>query len=282
VCAGSVSCLLVTQLARARRRTLSILVPAYQEERTIVEVLRRVLAADTGRHGFDKEVIVCDDGSTDRTAELVAAIAARDARVRLIRHAHNQGKGASIRSSLRIATGDVCLVQDADLEYDIADYPAILRAVAGGARVVFGSRFMTRRVPEGMRAANWLANKILTLTANLLYGVRITDEATCFKIVETALLRSLELECDSFDFCPEVTAKIGLRGVPIVEVPVAYRARRHEDGKKIRWTHAVEAMWALLKYRLPRPRVSAPRIPLLLESTALSAASPSRPPPPAP
>ncbi len=262
------------------RRTLSILVPAYQEERTIVEVLRRVLAADTERHGFDKQIIVCDDGSTDRTAELVAGVAAGDARVHLIRHAHNQGKGAAIRSSLRIATGDVCLVQDADLEYDVADYPAILQAVAGGARVVFGSRFMSRRIPHGMRAANWLANKILTMTANLLYGVRITDEATCFKIVETALLRTLELECDSFDFCPEVTAKIGLRGVPIVEVPVAYRARRHAEGKKIRWTHAVEAMWALIKYRLPRTSIRAPRVPLLLDSPTLSAAIPSQPPPP--
>jgi dolichol-phosphate mannosyltransferase len=124
---------------------------------------------------------------------------------------------------------------------------------------VFGSRFLTRRVPEGMRVANWLANKILTLTANVLYGVRITDEATCFKVIETDLLRELDLECDSFDFCPEVTAKVGLRRISIVEVPVAYRARSHEEGKKIRWTHAVQAMWTLLKYRLPLPGLAATR-----------------------
>jgi glycosyltransferase involved in cell wall biosynthesis len=231
---------------------LSVLIPAYQEEGSIAEVLRRVCAIDTESFGFEKEIIVCDDGSADRTAALVEQAAAGDARIRLVRHPQNRGKGAAIRSALEHAQGDYCLIQDADLEYEVSDYPAILTPLHDGADVVYGSRFLSRRHPEGMRLPNLLANRILTLTANLLFGLSITDEATCFKAFRTDLLRSLELACSGFEFCPEVTAKLGNRRVHIVEVPISYSARDVAAGKKVRWTDGVEAMWVLIKHRVAR------------------------------
>ncbi|ACY16187.1 glycosyltransferase family 2 protein [Haliangium ochraceum] len=231
---------------------LSVLIPAYQEEESIAEVLRRVLAIDTAALGFDKQVIVCDDGSRDRTAEIVAEIAAADPRVRLVRHPENRGKGAAIRSALAEAQGDYSLIQDADLEYEVSDYPAILRPLGDGADVVYGSRFLTRSRPTGMRLPNFVANRILTTTANLLFGLSITDEATCFKAFRTELLRDLALACEGFEFCPEVTAKLGNRNIDIVEVPIAYTARDVAAGKKVRWTDGFEAMWVLVKHRIKR------------------------------
>ncbi len=231
---------------------LSILIPAYQEEQSIGEVLRRVRSVDTESLGWDKEIIVCDDGSDDGTAAEVEKACAEDDRVILVRHDENRGKGAAIRTALESATGDYTLIQDADLEYEVTDYPPMLEAVNAGAEVVYGSRFLDKARPDGMRLANFVANRILTTTANALFGVNITDEATCFKIFRTELLRSLELECEGFEFCPEVTAKVGKAGVPIVEVPIAYTARDHAEGKKVRWTDGFEAMWVLVKYRLRR------------------------------
>ena len=233
---------------------LSILIPAYQEEATISEILRRVAAVDTERLGFRKEIIVCDDGSRDRTSHLVEIEAARDPQIRLVRHERNQGKGMAIRTALAEAKGDYVLIQDADLEYDVGDYPALLEQVNKGAEVVYGSRFMTKARPDGMKTANFIANRMLTITANLLYGMKITDEATCFKVFRTDILRSLELECEGFEFCPEVTAKLGRRKIEIVEVPISYTARAIEEGKKVRWTDGVEAMWVLVKHRIRKDK----------------------------
>lgn len=229
---------------------LSIVVPVFQEERTIREVLERVSSVETESLGFTKEIVVCDDGSRDGTAREIEAVARQHPEIRLVQHAQNRGKGAAIRTALEHVTGDVVLIQDADLEYEVDDYPAILRAIADGADAVYGSRFLTRSWPTGMAAANFVANKLLTTAANLLYGHHITDEATCFKAIKTDVLRSLDLECERFEFCPEVTAKLGKRHVKIVEVPIAYRARDAESGKKIRWTDGLEAMWVLLKHRI--------------------------------
>lgn len=228
---------------------LSILIPAYGEERTIGQVLRQVALVDTESLGFEKEIIVCDDGSTDGTVAEVEKAMADDDRIRLVVHPVNRGKGAAIRTALEVAKGDYCLVQDADLEYDVNDYPALLREVNQGADVVYGSRFLERSWPEGMRFPNYVANRMLAHAANLLYGLHITDEATCFKLVRTELLRSLELECEGFEFCPEVTAKLGKRRIAIREVPIRYVARDVIDGKKVRWTDGFEAMWVLLRHR---------------------------------
>ena len=229
---------------------LSIIIPAYQEEKTIGEIISQVLAVDTESSGFDKEVIVCDDGSRDQTRELALAAAAKDKRVRVVWNEQNRGKGAAIRTALDAAHGEYCLIQDADLEYDVHDYPALLREVSKGADVVYGSRFLANPRPTGMKLPNFIANRALSIASNLLFGMSITDEATCFKLFRTELLRSYGLECERFEFCPEVTAKTGNRGIPIVEVPISYSARAIADGKKIRWTDGVEAMWVLVKHRV--------------------------------
>lgn len=231
---------------------LSVIIPAYHEEGTIDEVLRRVAAIDTESIGFDKEILVCDDGSTDRTCEIVRARMAEDDRIRLVTHETNRGKGAAIRTALAAVRGEVCIIQDADLEYEVSDYPALLEAIKDGADVVYGSRFLGNPYPDGMHKANYLANRILTITANWLYGLGITDEATCFKVFRTDILRSLDLTCEGFEFCPEVTAKLGRRKIKIVEVPVSYRGRNVSEGKKVKWTDGVEAMWVLIKHRLAR------------------------------
>lgn len=231
---------------------LSILIPAYGEERTIAEVLRRISKIDTETLGFEKEIIVCDDGSTDGTVAEIEKMMAEDERIKLVQHPANRGKGAAIRTALEVAEGDYCLIQDADLEYEVSDYPALLEAISAGAEVVYGSRFLERRWPEGMKFPNFVANRMLAHTANLLYGMHITDEATCFKVFETKLLRSLDLECEGFEFCAEVTAKLGKRKVPIQEVPIQYTARAIEEGKKVQWTDGFEAIWVLLRHKARR------------------------------
>jgi dolichol-phosphate mannosyltransferase len=228
---------------------LSILIPAYYEQATIGEVVRLVRKVEIESLGIEKEIIVCDDGSGDSTAAEVERAAEGDPRVVLVRHTTNHGKGAAIRTALKRATGEACLIQDADLEYSIDDYHALLQPFLKGADAVYGSRFLSRSWPKGMRVANFLANRLLTTTANLLFGHNITDEATAFKLIRTDLLRSLALKCDGFEFCPEVTAKLGRRGARIVEVPIYYNARGISAGKKIRWTDGVKAMATLVKYR---------------------------------
>jgi hypothetical protein len=147
-------------------------------------------------------------------------------------------------------TGDVVLIQDADMEYSVEDYPALLRPfVERDAQVVYGSRFLKRRHPTNMRRMNYLANRLLTFLANRLYGARLTDEATCYKVFRASLIRSLPLKADGFDFCPEVTALVRLRGIPIDEVPVDYVGRTRAQGKKVRWTHGFQAVKTLLIYR---------------------------------
>lgn len=242
---------------------VSFLVPVFQEAATVGEVLRRVAQCDVASEGFESEILVCDDGSTDGTLESIAAVATLTPGLRVFSHPDNRGKGAAIRTLLNEATGDVVLIQDADLEYEVDDCLPLLRRFRQGADAVYGSRFVRTRRPTGMRAPNLVANRILTAVANALYGHRITDEATCLKLVRTSLLREMELECEGFEFCPEVTAKLGLMGVPIAEVPVRYHARDVAGGKKIRWTDALIAVRVLLEQRLrgarrpparPRPR----------------------------
>lgn len=231
---------------------LTVIIPAYREEATIGEVVRRALAADLSALALDLEVVLVDDGSDDRTHEMALAVAATDPRLRVVRQERNRGKGAAIRRALDIATGDFVLIQDADLEYDPSDWPHLLMPALRGAPVVYGSRFLERRWPTEMRPANWLINRLLAWLANFLYGLRITDEATCLKLFRADVLRSFRLECERFEFCPEVTAKSGLRRLPIVEVPVRYAARTAVAGKKIRWTDGVQAVWTLLRWRFGR------------------------------
>jgi len=226
---------------------LTVAVPVYNERETLLPLLERVL-----RVPVSLEVVLVDDGSTDGTRELLRdRVEGSDPRVRVLYQETNQGKGAAIVAAIAASRGRYLIVQDADLEYDPADYVRLLEPLErGNADVVYGSRFRERRWPTGMKWTNWLANRILTLTTNVLFpGARISDEATCYKVFRRSVLDRFPLRARRFDFCPEVTAKVLKRGIRIHEVPISYVARTGAQGKKIRWTDAVDAFLALLRYR---------------------------------
>lgn len=226
---------------------ISIIVPVYNEFRTLGDVLDRVRRAALPP-GCEKEIIVVDDGSTDGTARFLQS--QTQTNIVVVHHSPaNYGKGAAIRIGITLASGDVILIQDGDLEYNPNDYGTILEPILQGrADVVYGSRFLGSC--SGMALKNRIANWILTFTANLLYDAKLTDEATAYKAFRTSLLRGLELECLRFEFCPEVTAKLRLQGCKIHEVPIRYNARGIAAGKKIRARDGFAALWTLLKYRV--------------------------------
>lgn len=224
---------------------VSVIIPVYNEFRTLPQVLDRVLAARLPE-GCIKEVIVVDDGSTDGTSALLKQYQGLTV---CHQSALNSGKGTAIRIGLEIAKGDIAIIQDGDLEYDPGDYFGILTPIVEGqADVVYGSRFLGQR--PGMAWKNRLANRILTSAANLLYGARITDEATAYKAFRMTILRKVSLSCRRFEFCPEVTAKLRRAGYAIHEVPISYNPRGIADGKKIRARDGFEALWTLVRYRL--------------------------------
>jgi dolichol-phosphate mannosyltransferase len=227
------------EASTGRRAALSVIIPVYNERDTIQEALRRVRSLDA-----EVEIIAVDDASTDGSRELLEA----EPGLVLVRHAVNQGKGVAIRSALERVTGDVVAIQDADLEYDPQDLLRLVAPIARGeARAVYGSRFLRGRPP--MALPNYICNRLLAWTANLLYGARLTDEATCYKVFDAALIRSIPLTCRRFEFCPEVTAKVLKRGERILELPVSYTPRTYDSGKKIRWSDGVVALWTLVKFR---------------------------------
>lgn len=225
---------------------VSIIIPVYNEFRTFQQVLERVRQAPLP-DGCSKEIIVIDDGSTDGTSQMLS----EETRAGIVAGHHavrNDGKGTAIRTGIALATGDIVLIQDGDLEYDPNDYARILEPIVKGeADIVYGSRFLSR--PAGMALKNRIANRILTAAANLLYSARLTDEATAYKAFRTTVLRDIHLECRRFEFCPEVTAKARRLGHRIQEVPVSYNPRGIGEGKKIRARDGFEALWTLMKYR---------------------------------
>lgn len=226
---------------------LSIIVPVYNEEMHIERVLERIVTAPLPE-GVEREIIVVNDGSTDRTGEIVQRVASFFREVEVFTFDSNQGKGSAIREGLKHAKGDIILTQDGDLEYDPHDYSRLIQPIlARQADVVYGSRFLGS--PHGMRFVNLVANKILVLLANLLYRAGITDEATAYKAFRKEALSQIELKCVRFEFCPEVTAKLCKRGHKILEVAVNYDGRSAAQGKKIGWRDGLEAIWTLLKYR---------------------------------
>jgi dolichol-phosphate mannosyltransferase len=230
------------------KRKATIIVPAYNECNTIVESVRRLLAVDFG--DVETEILIVDDASTDGTGDLISNFGDR---VRVIVQESNHGKGAAIRRALKEATGSVIVIHDADLEYDAADIPTLIEPVlAGESAAVFGNRFASTRKPSGMQFKNLLANRILAIASNVLFGGSLSDEATCYKAVRTDVLRAMNLKCERFEFCPEVTAKLLRSGQKIQEIPVKYRARSVAEGKKIHWYDGLEAIWTLIKYRFVR------------------------------
>jgi glycosyltransferase involved in cell wall biosynthesis len=234
---------------------VTVIVPVFNEERTVDAVLRRVQACGLP----NPEILVVDDGSTDGT---MAALAAwrNVPNVLVLRHAVNRGKGAAIATALRLAHGDITTIQDGDLEYDPNDLPRLAEAIQrDGCSVVYGSRFLRPAAPLPWTKFR-LAVALLNLLIRLLYGRRLTDEATCYKAFRTDLLRGLDVQARRFEFCPEVTAKLCRLGVPIREIPISYHPRGHAQGKKIGWRDAWPTFWTLLKWRfLPIRRPSAAR-----------------------
>lgn len=230
--------------------TLSIIIPAYNEEKTIAELLQRVLDADLGE-GIDRELIVVNDCSTDSTERIVQSFIAAhpQAPITYLVHDRNQGKGMAVRTGIQAVTGDYVVMQDADLELDPNDFARMLpHLLSGQYRVVYGSRFLAEENSHTYFSYQ-LGGKFLSVMTNLLYDQRITDEPTCYKMFDAGLLKSIPLDCKGFEFCPEVTAKVSRLGYKIKEVPIRYYPRSIEEGKKLRLRDGLKAIGTLLKYR---------------------------------
>lgn len=223
---------------------VSIIIPVYNEERTIEEIVRRVQVTE-----IQKEVIVVNDGSTDRTSELLRVLQTESSQFfAILNHEKNCGKGMAIRTGLTKVTGDLVLIQDADLEYNPNDYPALIAPFADPkVKVVYGSRNL-RSNPHSTFAFYW-GGRLLSIINNFLLESNLTDIATGYKIFSTRLIKDMDLRGNGFEFCVEVTAKILQSGVRIVEVPISYTPRYWEDGKKIRWHDGLIALWTLIRYR---------------------------------
>ncbi len=228
-------------------KKLSILVPVYNEAATVEEILRRVRTADTC--GLATELIVVDDGSTDGTREIVDRLAGEDG-IKVVHHPKNRGKGAALRTALDHVTGDICLVQDADLEYDPHDYVKLLTPILDGrADVVYGSRFTggTHRV---LFFWHYAANRFLTLLSNMLTNLNLTDMETCYKVFRTECLREITLTANRFGIEPELTAKLAKKRYRFYETDINYSGRDYSEGKKIGWKDGVAALWYIVRYRL--------------------------------
>lgn len=228
---------------------LSIIIPIYNEYNNIDTVIQAIKSVKLPLEITATELILVDDGSNDGTVEKLDKYK-NDETMVIHLSQQNFGKGAATRTGVTYVTGDIVLIQDADMEYDPNDYATLLQPMIDGkADVVYGSRFLRKSWPEGMAFQNWLANQLLKLAANILFGAKLTDEATAYKMFRTNVLRSFELRSKRFELCPELTAKVLKKGYKITEVPISYKGRTVEEGKKIKWFDGFEAIWTLFKYR---------------------------------
>ena len=221
---------------------LSVVMPCYNERETIREIVRRVLAVP-----LRTELIIVDDGSTDGTREILTELA-RDLPIKLVLQPANAGKGAALRRGFEEMTGDLVVIQDADLEYSPEEFPQLIELICQGrADVVYGSRFLGRH--RVFLFTHYAGNRLLTLVTNVLYNTILTDMETCYKVMRTDVLRSMTLRSNGFGIEPELTAKIFKRQYRVYEVPITYDGRGYDEGKKITWRDGFVALWVLLKYR---------------------------------
>ncbi len=230
---------------------LSVVIPVYNEEATVEEILGRVRAVELPG-AMERELVVVNDASTDGTAEVLAPLDGTDG-IRVLTHPVNRGKGAALATGFGAATGDVVLIQDADLEYDPEEYPKLLEPILEGhADVVYGSRFMGSQAHRVLYFWHLVGNRFLTLLSNAFTNINLTDMETCYKVFRREVLEGLRIEEDRFGFEPEITAKIAAGRWRIYEVGISYHGRTYAEGKKIGWKDGVRAVWCILKYNLRR------------------------------
>ncbi|MDR2390006.1 MAG: glycosyltransferase family 2 protein [Tannerellaceae bacterium] len=237
----------------SQHKTLSIIIPVYNEESTLEGLLEKIVRVEL-INGMGKEIILVNDASGDASGEIIRQTINRYPEIafKYVRHEVNSGKGRAIRSGMEHVTGDYVVIQDADLEYEPEDLNLLLTyLILRNKKVVYGSRFLERENKHSYRRF-YLGGRLVSLFTNLLYGQRLTDEPTCYKMFDAALLKSIPLQCTGFEFCPEVTAKVAKRGYKIVELPIRYYPRSIRQGKKIKWYDGIEALWVLLKYKLQK------------------------------
>lgn len=241
---------------------LSIVIPVYNEIETIHEILKQVSDVDVG---LEKEIILVDDCSTDGTRDILKKISENEdeiinempvkgsQNIRVVFHEQNRGKGAALRTGFESVTGDIMVVQDADLEYEPQDYVSLVKPILDDeADVVYGSRFLKDGRPEGILFSSFIANKILTFISNRLTGFKITDMETCYKMLKTSVLKELKLTSERFGIEPEITAQLAKRNVRLVELPIAYHGRDHSTGKKINWKDGVAAIYHIFRFNLKK------------------------------
>ena len=225
---------------------LSVVIPVYNESATIAEIISRVQAVD-----ISKEIIIVDDGSTDGTREKLAELEKQHSNLRVFLQRRNRGKGAALREGFRLAAGDFVLVQDADLEYDPADYSVLLKPlVEGKADVVYGSRFLTTKEHRVLFFWHSIGNRFLTLISNMFTNLNLTDMETGYKVFRREIIQAINIEQNRFGFEPEITVKVARMRLRIYEVGISYYGRTYEEGKKIGWKDGLKALWCILKYSI--------------------------------
>jgi len=230
-------------------QTLSIVIPVYNERNTLEEIVRRVISVDTG---LRREVILVDDGSTDGTRDLYEPLRAKwpEEKIVVKLQDRNRGKGAAVRAGFELASGDIVLIQDADLEYDPADYPRLLKPIlAGKADVVYGSRFVGSEAHRVHLFWHMLGNRMLTTLSNMMTNLNLTDMETCYKVFRREVIQAMKLVSNGFTIEPELTARVARGGWRVYEVGISYAGRDYAEGKKITWRDGLAALWAIFRFR---------------------------------